>query len=324
MALQLSGQITLKEIATEFEDTAPSTLKEFYSAASGVPDSGEITLKDFYGKSNAFPLTLPSGNVANANIRSLAVAAGWDESTLLSVTINSGTTLYSTSTSSGGAILSGSFPSGVKILNNGAITGRGGSANANGGPALQITTTDSVTVINGAGAFIAGGGGGGGGSSGGGGAGQSLPNVSTAGVGGAYTQYQYISGSRGPYGCSEGGTFFISGSCGVNVSGNRGYGADQGAFAGSGTTSGGSCVTVMSGSTSTGCSYTLSGVRISGGGGDPNVGGTGGSILSATTNVTQSGGGWGAAGTGSGAGSGGPAISGTATLTNNGTIYGST
>ncbi len=54
-------------------------------------------------------------------------------------------------------------------------------------------------------------------------------------------------------------------------------------------------------------------------------GGTGGSILSASENVTNSGGGWGAAGTGSGAGAGGAAITGTyATLTNNGTIYGST
>jgi hypothetical protein len=54
-------------------------------------------------------------------------------------------------------------------------------------------------------------------------------------------------------------------------------------------------------------------------------GGTGGSILSASENVTNSGGGWGAAGTGSGAGAGGAAITGTyASLTNNGTIYGST
>lgn len=58
MALQTSGQITLKDIATEFEDTAPHTLKEFYSAAGGVPASGEITLKDFYGTSNLITLTV--------------------------------------------------------------------------------------------------------------------------------------------------------------------------------------------------------------------------------------------------------------------------
>lgn len=58
MALQSSGQITLKQIAAEFEDTAPHTLKEFYAAAGGVPSSGEISLKDFYGKSNVITMTV--------------------------------------------------------------------------------------------------------------------------------------------------------------------------------------------------------------------------------------------------------------------------
>ena len=52
MALQTTGQITLKDIATEFSDTAPHSLKEFYSAAATIPASGEITLKDFYGVSS--------------------------------------------------------------------------------------------------------------------------------------------------------------------------------------------------------------------------------------------------------------------------------
>ena len=326
MALQTSGQITLKEIATEFEDTAPSSLKEFYGVASGVPSSGEISIKDFYGKSNAYSFTMASGDIQEANIRSLAVADGWDEDVRLIVTINSGTTLYSRSTSTGGAVVSGSFPNGVTILNSGAITGMGGSAGQNGGPALQITTSDSVTVTNNSGAFIAGGGGGGAASQGGGGAGQSLPRVSTAGVGGPYTTTVGISGVLATFGCSEGGTVTVTGSCSVSVSGNRGYGADQGAYAGSGTTSGGCC---SASGTGTGggpppCTASASGT-LCGGGGTPNSGGTGGSVLSATSNVTNSGGGWGAAGTGTGAGSGGAAISGTyATLTNNGTIYGST
>ena len=59
MALQSSGQISLKQIASEFSDGAPHNLTEFYkggslvsaspSANSGVPTSGQITLKDFYG-----------------------------------------------------------------------------------------------------------------------------------------------------------------------------------------------------------------------------------------------------------------------------------
>lgn len=311
MALQSSGQITLKEIATEFEDTAPSTLKEFYSAASGVPDSGEITLKDFYGKSNAFSLPLSSGNISGADIRSLAVAAGWDESTLLVVTISADTTLYNSAT------VAGSFPSGVSIVNNGAITGRGGSARQNGGAALKITTTDSVSVTNNAGAFIAGGGGGGGGASGGGGAGQSSPNTAGA-AGGSYTGTTTLYGGTVTCGDENSNTVHHPvGSCSATITGVRGAGGNQGAHAGSGNTSGGSC-TASTTSSCHGYSVTLIGS------GSPNQGGQGGSILSATQNVTISGGGWGAAGTGSGAGAGGAAISGTATLTNNGTIYGST
>jgi hypothetical protein len=54
MALQTSGQITLQDIAYEFDDAAPHALTEFYGAASGVPTSGEITISDFYGASASF------------------------------------------------------------------------------------------------------------------------------------------------------------------------------------------------------------------------------------------------------------------------------
>jgi hypothetical protein len=42
MALQGSGQITLTEIAGEFNDSAPHEMSEFYAAAATVPGSGEI------------------------------------------------------------------------------------------------------------------------------------------------------------------------------------------------------------------------------------------------------------------------------------------
>jgi len=50
MPLQTSGEIKLSQIATEFTDAAPHELSEFYSAATGVPTSGEISISDFYGK----------------------------------------------------------------------------------------------------------------------------------------------------------------------------------------------------------------------------------------------------------------------------------
>ena len=72
MALQSSGQISLKQIASEFSDGAPHSLTEFYKggsvvnsavpANSGVPTSGQITLKDFYGTQGAlWSMTVSNG-----------------------------------------------------------------------------------------------------------------------------------------------------------------------------------------------------------------------------------------------------------------------
>lgn len=49
MALAASGQLKVSEIATEFSDTAPHQLSEFYGAATGIPASGQIALNNFYG-----------------------------------------------------------------------------------------------------------------------------------------------------------------------------------------------------------------------------------------------------------------------------------
>jgi hypothetical protein len=53
MTLQTSGAISLGDIGTEFEDSAPHSLSEFYGATSGIPASGAISIGDFYGKSFA-------------------------------------------------------------------------------------------------------------------------------------------------------------------------------------------------------------------------------------------------------------------------------
>ena len=49
MALTSSGQLKVSEIATEFSDTAPHQLSEFYGASTGVPALGQIGVSDFYG-----------------------------------------------------------------------------------------------------------------------------------------------------------------------------------------------------------------------------------------------------------------------------------
>jgi hypothetical protein len=324
MAIQASGAVSLSDIQTEFGGVNPISLSEYYRngtyvppGATSIPESGAIDLSDFYGADNQFAFNITS-DTENADIRALAVTAGWDEATRLIANVNSGITLYSNSTSTGGAVVSGSFPAGITIVNSGNITGQGGGAQAAGGPALQITTSDTVKVTNNSGAFIAGGGGGGGGSQGGGGAGQALPGQAGA-PGGSYTFSQGIS-SYTTVSC-DGTPYTIPLSCVVTGSGVIGAGGRQGASAGSGNATLGNCTT--SGTVSTPCGVLSSGNRtLIGGTGGLNPGGQGGSILEAT-NATVSGGGWGLAGA-SGGGAGGAAISGTyASLTDNGTVYGS-
>ena len=57
MALQSSGQISISDIATEFGDSAPHSMSEFYGAG-GAPASGELKISDFYGLAS---FTMPSG-----------------------------------------------------------------------------------------------------------------------------------------------------------------------------------------------------------------------------------------------------------------------
>lgn len=325
MALQSSGAIKLSEIQSEFGGANPVSLSEYYSGGSfvpagtsGVPSSGAISVGGFYGASNQYSFNIASDTL-NADIRALAISDGWDGQTPLVANINSSVTLYSNNTSIGGAVVSGSFPGGITIVNDGNITGQGGGAAQAGGPAMQVTTSDAVSVTNNSGAFIAGGGGGGGGSQGGGGAGQAAPGQAGA-AGGAYTFSQGVS-SAVSVSC-DGTPYTIPLSCSVTGNGVRGAGGNQGASAGSGNATLGNCTT--SGTVSTPCGVLSSGNRtLIGGTGGLNPGGEGGSILSSSQNQTVSGGGWGLAGAGGG-GAGGAAISGTATLTNNGTVYGAT
>ena len=47
MALPGSGALSINDIAGEFGGSAPHSLSEYYSAASGVPGSGAISISDF-------------------------------------------------------------------------------------------------------------------------------------------------------------------------------------------------------------------------------------------------------------------------------------
>ena len=133
--------------------------------------SGAISLNDAYGKANQFAFTI-SSNQTNANLRTLAVNAGWNQTSKVVATISGGVYISSNSTGTPALTVNGSFPGGVELVNNGFIVGMGGaggtgsgsqgggSAGSSGGLSLSVSVAAS---INNAGTIAGGGGGGGGG-----------------------------------------------------------------------------------------------------------------------------------------------------------------
>jgi hypothetical protein len=351
MPLPGSGQITLNQVNVELGNSGTAQISMNDSAVRALFGiaSGEIEMSDGYGKSNEFSFTI-SSTTQEANLISLANSAGWDGTSALVCNINSGVTLWSDDIATGGLTISGSYPGGVTVNNSGSIMGMGGAcgydngtsrpgaptpvANRAGnpaGPAINATTSSTLTVNNNSGAYIAGGGGGGayilgGGGAGGGYGGQNgyyNGNNSYGGVGGSLGN----SGTNGnfPYaGVPNHGSIGSGGGAGGggggytinNVGGtNYGYQAFGGGggriLPGSGGAAGGSNVGYNGGAG--GSAGNVGGLATSpGGGGGGGWGATGGAH--AGNNGNQPG------------GTGGEAIaySGSYTLSNSGTIYGAT
>lgn len=211
------------------------------------------------------------------------------------------------------------------INNSGYIIGAGGAggsvssiAGGNGGIAISITTGGSVIINNLSGAFIAGGGGGGGACKG---------SITSGGGGGA-------GGGAGGAGSSiaseAGGAIGQTGSTasGTSAAGSGGAGGSSGGGRQLPGT-GGDYVAPFTG-------LSPSGIGQGGDAGNAgNTGGIGSNSSYATVFIGGGGGGWGAAGgsvasggpqslQAAAGGSGGAAISGTHTLNNSGTIYGTT
>jgi hypothetical protein len=179
MTLPASGPISLTQIQAEFGGANPISLGEYYrngvyvpSNNTTVPTSGAISLGNFYGASNPFTFTI-STNQTNANLRTLAVNAGWNETQSVVATIGSGIYISSNNTATAALTVNGSWPGGVELVNSGLVIGMGGAGGGSdsfalgpgtpgsaGGLALLVS---SAVSINNAGT-IAGGGGGGGGS----------------------------------------------------------------------------------------------------------------------------------------------------------------
>jgi len=254
-----------------------------------------------------------STDQTDVNLRTLAVSAGWNQTSAVEVTIGSGVTIGGSSLGSSAALtIDGSWPDGVTLTNNGNIDGRGGAANSGDG-GHAISSSQSFTLIN---SGVIRGGGGGGGAGGSGGLGQVL--VSPAPPTRTYCRLTTAACTcpTGNYTCSKGG------SCDKNSSyqycfGNPTYAYYSGGAGGAGGQGTGYAQTLAAGSAG------------SAGGTNAGAGGTGGSGSTwATAGATGSTGANGNYTNGSAGSAGGAAgrailmVSGSVTLTNTGTILG--
>jgi len=130
-------------------------------------------------------------NQTNLNLRSLCVAAGWNQISPVQATVNGGVVISGSTAANDAMVIDGSFPGGLTLTNNGTIVGvagdggeggagrgdqgsiiddfgrRGGIAyagSAGGAGRTALAVYSPVTIFNNG--AIAGGGGGGGGGSG--------------------------------------------------------------------------------------------------------------------------------------------------------------
>lgn len=181
MPLPASGPISFNNINVELGvagTTQASLGQASYRTLAGVP-SGQISMSNFYGKANQFAFTI-STNQTNANLRTLAVNAGWNQASKVVATIGSGVYISSNGTGTAALTVNGSFPGGVELVNNGFVVGMGGNG-GNGGynpgvnpsvaalsgasgfsGGLALSVSVAITINN-AGTIAGGGGGGGGG-----------------------------------------------------------------------------------------------------------------------------------------------------------------
>ena len=263
MALPASGAISLNQVNVELGNAGTASINMNSAAVRGLfgVASGAISMSDGYGKSNEFSFSITS-NQTNANLRTLAVNAGWDQSIAVVATINSGVRMTSNTVGTPGLTINGAWPGGIELVNNGTIVGRGGnggnggnggtannstydSTNGSAGSAGGLALTISVPVSIRNNGTIAGGGGGGGGGGGyainvgsskdenwtkygggGGGGGQSSSTNSSGGAGGPSN---YLSGSAGGT-----GTFSAAGAFGAGGTGGTTFGQSNIGGAGGG------------------------------------------------------------------------------------------
>ena len=182
MTLPASGAISLNQVNVELGLSGTASINMGAANVRGLfgVASGAISMSNGYGKANSFNFSITT-NQTNANLRTLAVNAGWDQSVAVVATINGGVSVSGSvaGNSTAALTINGTWPGGITLVNNGTIRGRGGNGGAGGfsngpsdaatGPGIAGSTGGRALLvsvacsINNASGVIQGGGGGGGG-----------------------------------------------------------------------------------------------------------------------------------------------------------------
>ena len=191
MALQASGGISLSELATEFNDTQPNNMSEFYrggdrvpSVNTSVPTAGLVNLTDFYNCVNEIGVT--AANATNVSLAS-AFSSNWTVNVPKRYTVPNGVTIGGTGGSA--AITCESNMAGTLIIEvTGSVIGTGGAAGGAGGDAIANAVAGVTLTVNNNGLVAGGGGGGGTGGTGGQG---SYSSSSTPSWSGTYRWMSY-------------------------------------------------------------------------------------------------------------------------------------
>jgi len=197
----------MSEVNTElgYSSTALISLNDTAVRTLAAVPSGQISMSDLQGKGGTFAATYSSNTTSGLNLRTWALANGWNGTAAATITIGSGVYLQSSSNATPALTINGSWPGGVTVIVNGYVIGAGGpggignsltGANGSaGGDAISLGINCSVQIGSNGGIF--GGGGGGGSSYGGGGGGA---GGGTGGTG--WSSYMSTGGSGGFAGAS--------------------------------------------------------------------------------------------------------------------------
>ena len=341
MALQTSGPISLNDMHVEVGGTSgtlcsvnDADIRDLISRNANTQQS----FLEYYGKSAETSLPT-SGSTINGQVQLKQITASSYISSGGTLRVPSNMWVWSDSRTVAALIID--IP--CTVVNDGKIIGKGGrgayrlptsGGNFNaetGGPAISVTST-GVTIVNNSGAYIAGGGGGGGARYDGG-----DPTDSNAGGGGGAGGGQGGNARNDGFLGGSGGSLNSTGADATRASDGvvfKGAGGGAGGAGGSFGYGGGGGGRILPGTGGKNGGYHATGSVLSGGfelcegGSAGNVGHGPNPVGYSYSDLAAGGGGWGASG-GNGSvlngASGGAAITGTSrTLSNSGTIYGST